>query len=114
LESLILDNLFFIDTISKIENSTYESFEERSFSQIKFEKKEYTAINLPLSNYPNYNNEYFTEDYMNRIFFNEFDLENSNIPKENLKNLIEINNQFAEKEIFFILNVIRNKIKFFF
>ena len=49
---------------------------------------------------------------MNRIFFNEFDLENSNLPKENLKNLIEINNQFAEKEIFFILNVIKKKIYF--
>ena len=109
MESLILDNLFFIDTISQIEKSTFDTFEERSFSQIKFEKKEYNTINLPLSNLPNYNNEYFTDDYMNRIFFNEFDLENSNISKENLKNLIEINNSFAEKEIFFILNVIKKK-----
>lgn len=105
MESLVLDNYYFIDTISKVEKSTFESFEERSLTNAKFQKPEYTSINLPLSNPPNYNNEYFTDDYMNRIFFNEFDLENSNIAKENLKNLIEINNQFAEKEIFFVLNV---------
>lgn len=42
---------------------------------------------------------------MNRVFFVEFDLENTKIPKENLRNLVEINNFFADNEITLNLNV---------
>jgi uncharacterized protein (DUF934 family) len=106
LETLILDNLYFIDTISKIEKSTFNNFEERAISQIKQENNDLSNINFPLTNLQNhYCNEYFTEDYMNRVFFVEFDLENTKIPKESLRNLVEINNFFAENEISLNLNV---------
>jgi len=55
----------------------------------------------------NFHNEYFTDDYMNRVFFAEFDLENTKIPKENLRNLVEINNFFADNEISLNINVLR-------
>jgi len=106
---LILDNLYFIDTISKIEKSTINNFEERAISQIIKENNDLSQLTLPLPNLPNYNNEYFTEDYLNRVFFIEFDLENTNIARENLRNLVEINNYFADKEIYLNLNVILNK-----
>ncbi len=111
LESLILDNLFFIDSISKIEKSTFNNFEERAITQIKKENSDFSQINFPLTNSLNYNNEYFTEDFMNRVFFIEFDLENTNIQRENLRNLVEINNYFADREIFFNLNVFKKQIK---
>lgn len=118
MESLILDNLNFIDTVSKIEKSTFNNFEERAFSQINFENNDLSQTTLPMSNLPNYNNEYFTEDYMNRVFYVEFDLENTNIARENLRNLIEINNHFADKEIYLNLNVrilsYRKQIIYFF
>jgi len=108
---LILDNLFFIDSISKIEKSTFNNFEERAITQIKKENSDFSQINFPLTNSLNYNNEYFTEDFMNRVFFIEFDLENTNIQRENLRNLVEINNYFADREIFFNLNVFKKQIK---
>lgn len=45
---------------------------------------------------------------LNNIFFLEFDLKNSNISKEKLKHFIEINNDFVDKEMFFVLNVREN------
>ena len=45
------------------------------------------------------------EENLNNIIFMEFDLRNSNISKEKLKHFIEINNEFVEKEMFFVLNV---------
>ena len=45
------------------------------------------------------------EENLNNIIFMEFDLRNSNISKEKLKQFIEINNEFVEKEMFFVLNV---------
>ncbi len=43
---------------------------------------------------------------MNRVFFIEFDLENTKLPKESLRNLVEINNFFADNEISLSINVI--------
>ena len=39
------------------------------------------------------------------VFFLEFDLSTSNAKKDHLKNVREINNDFVEKEIHFVLNV---------
>lgn len=44
-------------------------------------------------------------DNLRRLVFLEFDLFNSNIAKDHIKYFREVNNNFVEKEIHFVLNV---------
>ena len=51
------------------------------------------------------NNDYFTDDFLNRVFYIEFDIINNNIPKDQLKNLSDVNYSLVDKEIHFEINV---------
>ena len=44
-------------------------------------------------------------DNLQRLIFLEFDLYNSNITKDHIKYFREVNNNFVDKEIHFVLNV---------
>jgi hypothetical protein len=103
-----------LDNISEITKSTLKNLEEKAFNpdnSISDSNLDYSSIKLPLNNNPELNyiitetNLGINENLNNIIFF-EFDLNSSNITKEHVKCFKEINNDFVEKEIHFVLNVI--------
>ena len=96
----------FIDKISEVTKNTIKNLEE------KYPNKNSTdEIKFPLENLENSyliieNNLEYSEN-LNNLVFLEFDLISSS---HNLKHFREINNDFIEREINFVLNVKNFKI----
>jgi hypothetical protein len=83
--------------------------DENNFSD---ENLDFSKMNFPLNNTNSQMNFIMTESNFgalpcqdNPMLFFEFDLESSGISKDHLKSFREINNEFVDKEIHFILNV---------
>lgn len=101
-------NLTIIDNISEISKSTMNNFMEKSFSDT-LPADFNSNISFPLNNAElnwlitetNYN----LSQGLTNMFFLEFDVSGSEISKDHLSILQDINNDFVEKEIHFVLNV---------
>lgn len=84
--------------------------EENNFPDENFD---FSKLTFPLDNTNSHMNFIMTESNFslspnqeNPILFFEFDLDSTGISKDHLKNFREINNEFVDKEMHFILNVI--------
>lgn len=102
-----MQSLKFVDNISEISKSTLNGLEEKAFckqnSQSDFDF-DYSAIKFPIDNSES---NFINSDNMfnHNVLFVEFDLNNNNTSKEYLRFLRDINNQFVDREIHFVLNV---------
>lgn len=111
----MLNNLQVIDNISEITKSTVQGIEEKAFSSQNNQSDEtldYSTFKFPLNN-TDFNllmpeTRMGSSDNLSNIIFLEFDMNNNSISKEHLKFFKEINNEYVEKEIHFVLNVYIN------
>jgi hypothetical protein len=103
-----------IDNISEISSSTMSNFLEKSMSDTLPCDLD-SNVTFPLNNGDfnwmmtemNYNN----SQNLSNMMFMEFDILNSEVSREHLKSLQEINNDFVEKEIHFVFNVFPSKFR---
>ena len=106
----ILNSFKAIDSISEITTSTIKTIEEKAFSienNLSDASLNYSSFKFPLSN-PEYleaSPNYFNDTNLNLILL-EFELDNTKNPKDMMKCLTEINNDFVEKDFNFVVNVI--------
>lgn len=87
-----------------------KNLEEKAFStenNTSDDAFDYSVFKFPLDNseFCLTNPNLGINEKLNNVFFIEFDLDSNNISKEHLKAFREINNDFVEKEIHFVLNV---------
>jgi hypothetical protein len=111
-----LNNFQIIDNISEITKYTLKNIEDKAFSaenNYSDEYLDYSALKFPLNNseYEHIMTDCILGDNLNKVVFLEFDMNANNISKDHLKSFREINNEFVDKEIHFVLNVII-KLKF--
>ena len=95
-----------IDNISEITKNTIKSLEEKNDS---LTEKVNTEIQFPIDNCENNyqileSNLGMVENLQNIVFL-EFELDNTTLNKDHLKYFREVNNNFVDKEINFVLNV---------
>lgn len=95
-----------IDNISEITKNTIKSLEEKNDS---LTEKVYNDIQFPIDNSENNyqileSNLGLIENLQNIVFL-EFELDNTTLNKDHLKYFREVNNNFVDKEINFVLNV---------
>jgi hypothetical protein len=91
-----------------------KGLEDKAFSQVNNlsdQAFDYSIFKFPINNSDgslmNNGNSYESLDH---LYFLEFDINNCGIPKDHLKIFKEVNNDFVEQEIHFVLNVILKKI----
>ena len=110
MENSVLNNCQLIDNISEINKTTIRTIEEKNDSFFGSEKTvSLGEFSLPIDNSDT--NLKFIEANMgipeNRqnVVFLEFELDNSALNKEHLKYFREVNNNFVDKDVSFVLNV---------
>jgi hypothetical protein len=97
---------------NKIETSQQRQNEIKVLFDDKEQKDDFELphVKLPIDNSENnfllIESNLGKEENLYNIIFIEFDFKNSLINKEKLKHFVEVNNDFVEKEMFFVLHVI--------
>lgn len=101
-----------IDNISEITKNTIKSLEDKNDS---LTEKVISEIQFPIDN--SENNYQFLEsnlgivENLQNVVFLEFELDNTTLNKDHLKYFRDVNNNFVDKEINFVLNVKTSLIK---
>jgi hypothetical protein len=67
---------------------------------------DFSSFKFPINNYDYNLVKIDSNDNLSNIIFLEFDINSNNISKEHLKYFREVNNDFVDKEIHFVLNVL--------
>lgn len=108
MESSVLNSCQTIDNISEITRTTVKTFEEKN-DRLQIDKQLLNEIQFPIdnseTNYQILESNLAVQENLQNIVFLEFELENSSLNKEHLKYFREVNNNFVDKEINFVLNV---------
>jgi hypothetical protein len=109
LQNSVLNNLFLIDNISEISKQTIKGFEDKAVSPQNNQSDD--ALNYSFINFPiEADNSLFIRpgegaSDRNATLFLEFDMTSVGLNKDHLKNFVEINNDFVEKDFHLVLNV---------
>jgi hypothetical protein len=108
MESSVLNSCQMIDNISEIVRTTLKTLEEKN-EALQTEKQTLTDIVFPIdnseTNYQILESNLGILDNLQNIVFLEFELDNTTLNKDHLKFFREVNNNFVDKEINFVLNV---------
>ena len=108
LENSILNNCQVVDNVSEILKNTIKAFEEKN-EALNANQNLNNDMTFPIDNSENnftiLESNLGISDNLQRLIFLEFDLYNSNITKDHIKYFREVNNNFVDKEIHFVLNV---------
>ena len=108
----ILKNCQVIDNVSEISKNTIRCLEEKNESQNSAKSSNTSELQFPIdntdANFMIIESNLGIHENLQNIVFLEFDLDNTSISKDHIKYFREVNNNFVEKEINFVLNVRKN------